>query len=461
MPTTTTLDLSEILSDVQGNILRGYRSNAAAYVFLSVHDAAEAKAWLADLAAQVTTANVKPPQRTLNLAVTYPGLRALGLPPRSLASFPEAFRDGMAKRSALLGDAGDNAPGRWHAPFREKDDLHLMVLIAGQDADSVSQRVEELQQGLWQAGLHEVAPPLNAHRLDDDHEHFGYKDGMSQPGVLGVHEEGGVGEGALQDGRWRPLQPGEFLLGLPDEDGGPPVLPDPPELGQGGSYLVLRKLQQDVAEFRRLLSATARRLGVSDDTVAAKLMGRWRDGTPLTLRPEGPDPALAGDKRANNRFTFTSDTDGFRCPVGAHIRRANPRGSLGFGGLLERRHRIIRRGMPYGPPLPEGAEDDHRDRGLVFACYQADIERQFEFIQAHWLGDGNAFALGTDRDPLIGDPGDGSRRLRIEGQPPRFVDALQQTVRVRGGAYFLVPGISALCYLSRLPAPGAAPAAVS
>jgi Dyp-type peroxidase family len=209
-------------------------------------------------------------------------------------------------------------------------------------------------------------------------------------------------------------------------------------------------MEQDVAEFRRLLAATAQMLGVDPELVAAKLMGRWRDGTPIALRPSGPDSAVADNKRVNNRFTFADDADGVRCPIGAHIRRVNPRGSLGFGGLLERRHRIIRRGMPYGDPLPEGAENDHGDRGLLFACYQADIERQFEFIQSQWANDGNVFGLGVDRDPLIGDPSSGSGRMRIEGRPPRFIDAFQRTVRVRGGAYLLVPGISALIHLSRL-----------
>jgi Dyp-type peroxidase family len=444
---TTRLDLY----DIQGNIVRGYGSRAAAYVFLSVHDAAAAKAWLADLAPQVTTAAVNPPQRTLNVAVTYPGLRALGLPAASLATFPRAFRDGMASRSALLGDTEQSAPQRWHPPFHDPDDLHLMVLVAGHDAARVDQRVEELQQGFWQAGLREVADPLKAHRLERNREHFGYQDGISQPGVRGIAGENGA-DGS-RNLPWPPLQPGEFILGLPDEDGAAPDLPDPPELARNGSYLVVRKLEQDVAGFRRQLAEAAAALGLSEELVAAKLVGRWRDGTPLTQRPQGPDEDLATDKRVNNSFTFDTDPDGYNCPIGAHIRRANPRGSLGFGGELERRHRIIRRGLPYGPPLAADAPGDSGNRGLVFACYQADIERQFEFIQAQWLNDGNTFGLGADRDPLIGDPNGGSGIMRFEGRPPSFVDALQRTVTVRGGGYFLVPGISALSLLSRLPDP--------
>jgi Dyp-type peroxidase family len=446
----TTLQLE--LDDIQGNILRGYGAHATSYVFLSVHDAAEAKAWLADLIPQITTADVPPPDVALNIAVTHAGLRALRVPPDALGTFPAAFTEGMAERSSVLGDTGANAPARWEAPFRADDALHLMVIVAGRDAGKVSQRVEELQQELWQAGLCEAAPPLVAHRLTGDREHFGYQDGMSQPGVLGLHEEGGEGEGAYDDGAWRPLQPGEFILGMPDEDGVPSMLPEPAELACNGTYLVLRKLQQDVPGFRRLMYHAAEHTGMPLELVAAKVMGRWPDGTPLTLR-DSPDPALASDKQRNNRFTYVDDVEGYRCPVGAHIRRANPRASLGFGGVLERRHRIIRRGMPYGPPPPPDGPDDGVERGLAFVCYQADIERQFEFIQSQWLNDGNVFALGNDRDPLIGDPGGGSHRMRIEGHPPVFVDALQHTVTVRGGAYFLVPGLRGMRFVSQLPDP--------
>jgi Dyp-type peroxidase family len=435
------------LNDIQGNILSGYGAHATTYVFLTIHDAAEAKAWLGDL--QITTADEPRPEVAVNVAVTHAGLRVLGVPPRALATFPAAFTEGMANRESVLGDTGDNAPARWEAPFRADDPLHLMVMVAPRDAAKVRQRVEDLQQGLWQAGLCEAAPPLVAQRLIGDHEHFGYQDGMSQPGVLGLHEEGGEGEDAWEDGHWRPLEPGEFILGMPDEDG-LSSLPEPSELSRNGTYLVFRKLHQDVAQFRRLIKHTSQQVGMSSERVKAKLMGRWTDGTPLALSDK-PNPAIATDKKRNNRFTYVDDVDGSRCPLGAHIRRANPRASLGFGGVLERRHRIIRRGMPYGSPLPPDADDDGAPRGLAFVCYQADIARQFEFIQSQWLNDGNVFALGSDRDPLVGDPGGGSRRMRIEGRPPKFVDALQETVIVRGGAYFLVPGVGGLRFLSQLP----------
>ena len=133
-----------------------------------------------------------------------------------------------------------------------------------------------------------------------------------------------------------------------------------------------------------------------------------------------------------------------RCPLGAHIRRTNPRDALGFDGLLSFRHRIIRRGMPYGAPLAsEAAEDDHVDRGLIFVCFNASISRQFEGIQAQWLNDGNVFHLGHDSDFLMGDP-HGTGKMTVEGDPPFFLGPQGPFVTTRGGEYLFVPGMGAL-----------------
>jgi hypothetical protein len=199
--------------------------------------------------------------------------------------------------------------------------------------------------------------------------------------------------------------------------------------------------------------------------VAAKLVGRWPDGTPVAVRPDAPDPDLAGSRETANAFDFRDDALGLACPRGAHVRRMNPRGALPFDGKLVNRHRIIRRGLPYGPELPPGAPEDGVERGLIFACYQVDIERQFEFIQANWINDGNVFGLGGDRDPITGtapaasEAGDHRlRKMTIPGRPPFFVSPLPDVVTVRGGEYFLVPGIDGLRHLAttaeQAPAPG-------
>ena len=182
--------------------------------------------------------------------------------------------------------------------------------------------------------------------------------------------------------------------------------------------MVWRKLHQDVAGFRAQLARQAQHLGLDEELVAAKLVGRWRDGSPLVLRPDGPDPALGDDKRRANDFRYGDDQLGLRCPRGAHVRRANPRDTLGWEGRLTARHRILRRGMPYGPALAEGEPDDGEARGLLFVCLQASIARQFEIVQSQWCNDGNAFGLGREADPITG-PAGGEVRHIIEGDPPQ------------------------------------------
>ena len=157
---------------------------------------------------------------------------------------------------------------------------------------------------------------------------------------------------------------------------------------------------------------------------------------------------MADDDR-NNAFSYTTDGDGLRCPVGAHVRRANPRDSLPFEGKLVNRHRLIRRGIPYGDPLPEGASDDGKDRGVIFMCLQASIARQFEFIQGQWLNGGNAFTLGEDQDVLVGaQDADGPHKMTVPGNPPFFFGPLRRVVTVKGGEYFFVPGINGLQFLA-------------
>ena len=226
-----------------------------------------------------------------------------------------------------------------------------------------------------------------------------------------------------------------------------PPAPTPDVLGRDGTYVVYRKLRQDVGAFRRLLKEGSRGFPGGEERLAAKLLGRWRDGTPVELSPDRPDPALAADPHRNNDFRYADDGDGLRCPVGAHIRRANPRDTFGFGEKLINRHRIIRRGLPYGDPLPGGAEDDGADRGVVFMCLNASIGRQFEFIQAQWFNDGNPFGLGNDQDIILGNH-DGTGKMTIEGRPPHFVYPLPRLVTVCGGEYFFMPGVAALRFLA-------------
>ena len=233
----------------------------------------------------------------------------------------------------------------------------------------------------------------------------------------------------LSGGHWRPIRAGEFILGYPDEENVLPDAPTPDQLATNGSFLVYRKLHQDVAAFRAQLAQAAQLYPGGEELLAAKIVGRWRDGTPIDLSPEHPDPAIVADGDRNNAFSYGTDGDGLRCPVGAHVRRANPRDSLPFEGKLVNRHRLIRRGIPYGDPLPEGADDDGQDRGVIFMCLQASIARQFEFIQGQWLNGGNAFTLGEDQDVLRRGTGRG-RAAQDDG--PGQPAVLRRTVAAGG-----------------------------
>jgi len=443
------------LHDVQGNVLRGYTLPHAAYVFVDVHDAAGGRAWLAGLRAEITPGMPWPPgggpDRTLNVACTFAGLRALGVPPRLLRTFPPEFRAGMAARAAALGDAGEDAPARWD-PELSGPSPHLLLVAYDVDRPSLKRRCRA-----WRAELERPGSGLGVRHLvlggllhrgsgGMHREHFGFADGFSQPDVRDGHAGPREGEGtALRLGRWRAVAPGEFVLGYRDEDGEEPVAPAAP-LGRNGSFVVVRKLEQHVGRFRAFVRDAAGGDPQRERWLAARVVGRWADGTPLALRPDAPDPALVADRARLNRFGYADDPGGLRCPVGAHVRRANPRDGLGWQGRLTKRHRIIRRGMSYGPALPHGAADDGVPRGLMFVCYQASIARQFEFIQRRWIGDGNALGAGAARDFLLGGPDPGGRFV-IPGGPdgsPLVLAPQPRFVTLRGGDYFFAPSLTAI-----------------
>ena len=451
----TELDLPRI----QGFVVRGYRLPSAGYLFLRIDDVTRAAAWIAEITEDVLTAAPwsQKPDSGVNVAFSYSGLRALGLPDAALAGFPEEFRQGMAARADLLGDYGDSAPANWEGGLGTAD-IHVLVMISAVHRDALDAHDRRLRASIERSGgLTVVYDDLGA-ALPGGVEHFGYADGFAQPSIEGSGVPALPGQGApLQGGQWRPIRAGEFILGYADEEGVLPGAPPPDELSANGSYLVYRKLRQDVAEFRSRLAASARLYSGGEELLAAKIVGRWRDGTPVDLSAAGPDPAIVADEQRNNAFGYSGDGDGLRCPIGAHVRRANPRDSLPFEGQLVNRHRLIRRGIPYGEPLAPGSADDGNDRGVIFMCLQASIARQFEFIQSQWLGGGNAFGLGEDQDVMLG-PQDGTppKKMTIPGNPPFFLGPLSRVVTVKGGEYFFVPGINGLQFVAAAAGGGAA-----
>jgi Dyp-type peroxidase family len=415
-------------ADLQGNILCGYgqRYPHGAFLFFRIDRPRDFGRWLAAHLGSITTAVPwdHPPASTLNVALSFTGLDRMGVRFEVLASFPPDFREGMAARAGRLGDTGESDPGGWD---KRLTGLHgVLTCVAKQNAVRDDRR-EELKAEAREAGL-TIVCEQDTDVSEDQREHFGFVDGISQPAIddpkAGPKERGDV-----------PVKPGEFVLGYVDEGG--LIARAPKAIGRNGSYMVVRKLEQNVHGFRDFLREEAG----SDrmEWLAAKMVGRWPDGTPLVQSPHAPGSSTAErDRRQLNNFTYSGDSDGFRCPIGAHIRRANPRDSLDPDWQFTNRHRIIRRGMPYT------ANDGTEERGLVFVCFQASIERQFEFVQSQWMGDGNAFGLGADPDFIAG-PSEG--KMTIQGNPPRFVP-MHSFITTRGGEYFFAPGIAALQHLA-------------
>jgi Dyp-type peroxidase family len=362
----------------------------------------------------------------------------------------------MAARASLLGDEGDSAPEVWEPPLG-RSEIHVLVMISAADRGALDAHDARLRASIGEAGGLTILADQLGTALPHNGEHFGYADGFAQPDVEGAGDRSRAGGGApLGEGKWRPIRAGEFILGYLDEEGVEPRAPTPDAVAANGSFLVYRKLYEDVWRFREQLAGAAALHPGGEELLAAKVVGRWRDGTPLALSPDRADPALVADAGRNNAFAYADDATGLRCPIGAHVRRANPRDSLPFEGKLVNRHRLLRRSIPYGEALPAGAADDGKDRGVLFLCLQASIARQFEFVQSQWLNGGNAFGLGADQDVLLGpQDGKGPNKMTVPGQPPFFFGPLQRVVTVRGGEYFFVPGINGLEFIASAAASGA------
>jgi Dyp-type peroxidase family len=431
-----------MLADVQGNVICGYGSPFAHYVFARVTDAAAARRWLADRLDHVTynaSWEDNRPEHTFNVAFTHRGLMALGVPAERCEGL-DAFSRGMGARAEALGDP---LPAGWQTGLRE---THVLITLTAWDPEHLGALRAEHEERLAGplSGL-AVADTQPAAALPGAREHFGFGDGFSQPSIAGAVTGPRNGEGTLTRWRrWRDLALGEFILGYRDEGGLEPAAPAG-DLGKSATFMVVRKLEQDVPAFRTYVREQARRYGRDETWIAAKMMGRWPNGSPLARYPDSPGPEASTDREHTNRFRYADDPDGRGCPVGAHVRRANPRDALGWQGRLTQRHRILRRGMSYGPPLADGVtEPDGDERGLMFVCFQSSIERQFEFVQRQWLGDGNVFGLEDDRDPVaVGTPAEGGQMV-IQGSPPLFLSGLPRFVTLRGGDYFLLPGRAGL-----------------
>jgi Dyp-type peroxidase family len=456
------------LREIQGLVTSAYpRSPAARFVLFAVEDAADARAALLQLADRVTFADEidqliraggHAPQESptdLNIVFTSPGLVALGVPDDRLRDFSREFREGMvtSHRQRILGDldGSESDPLRWLWGGTRNPPVHGALLLYAADEPLLDSYVHDVLNEL--SGVRIVRTLLTV-SLSESREHFGFQDGIASPWVDGLHRPRGPRD---------QLAAGEILLGHPDLTG----VPEPyPTLGRDGSYLVMRQLVQDV---EGLWSALRTAVGDADAVRwAAKMNGRWPDGTPLVRSPDGP----AGDP--SDDFGYRDDSVGLRCPFGAHIRRTNPRDGFGpsaDGSIdLVKRHRLLRRGRSFGLPavaetwpdgippvtLANGRPDENGEHGLIFACLGASLARQFEFVQQTWLNNPKIAGL-SENDPVAGQlaptlsasdgftftvPGPGvNRRIVLP----------QKYVRCIGGAYFFVPGRAGLLAIASGP----------
>jgi Dyp-type peroxidase family len=433
------------LDDIQSGVLRARPTPyAATYIVLRIDDRNAGRELMRRVSRVVTSAaNPASPlaDTWVSVALTYHGLKALGVPQHSLDSFAWEFRQGMAARARELGDIGESSPVNWEKPLGTPD-VHVVLVAVSTASDSL-----EAVLGPARKTYHEL-PGIRAiwrqdcHALPTETEPFGFRDGISHPVIEG---SGTPGSNPME----QPLAAGEFVLGYRDELGGIQTT-EPELLGRNGTYVVFRKLHQRVAAFRSYLKQNATS-PEDEELLAAKIMGRWRSGAPLALCPFHDDPELGADSSRRNRFLYKDDdAAGFKTPAGSHIRRTNPRDSSVAGAV--RLHRMIRRGTAYGTLLPEGVlEDDGKDRGLMFAFVGAHIGRQFEFVQSQWINDGVFIGANDAKDPITGANDGTMSSFTIPRKPVRRkLQGLPRFVIRRGGEYCFMPGLQALRWLAEL-----------
>ncbi|NKC17206.1 MAG: peroxidase [Gammaproteobacteria bacterium] len=531
------------LNDIQSNVTRAYgRFNFpfARYFFLHIEETAAGRAFVDQVREKVNTAArwtpESRPQVTLNIGFTFLGLLRLALPTRSLQGMPAEFIDGMKARAFILGDRDEGKVSaddegwcaHWDPIWRanrsgqgQGEDVHVWISMNAQAEPWSDRPVKALEaQTDW---LRERCAALGNkvrilatngpngdqeyqaanvvfETLPDDKkiptrkEHFGFTDGIGDPvfeGQIPAAEMAtrvvGRGKWMDQESGWVPLATGEFILGHPDESQELPPAAVPEDLTHNGTFMVYRKLHENLGSFRQVLDEEAARYGTvmgveadeAKETLMAKMAGRWPDGVPLsrvptyeawkTFRETKGFCATEPLKRVEayeayfksiepSDFRYGDDMEGIKCPLGAHLRRVNTRDYLDPSNRpdganpaattqLNKRRRILRRGLPYGPTaLGEG--DDTTEQGVIFMAICANIFRQFEFVQQQWIQYGLDFNLGNHTCPMLGNHTHHKRYVipaaPASGKPPYVMSNLKTFVETRGGDYFFVPSLTAL-----------------
>jgi Dyp-type peroxidase family len=482
------------LDDIQGLLRFGYKHQTqASFLLLQVKDSEAARAWLGSVPVNSAATVEPPPETALQLALSCAGLQALGVAEDIVGAFSAEFVLGLGRDSSQarrLGDVGANAPERWQWGAGQRVPHVLVMLYARPGRLAAFQQLIEAQC----ANGFEILVTLSTSDMDGI-EPFGFVDGISQPKLDWERTRAVRDQEQLAYSNLSCL--GEYLLGYPNEYGGYtdrplldpqrdpqallPCAEDRPlqaDLGRNGSYLVLRQLRQDVHGFWQFVNAQAAGDATARERLAAAMVGRTMQGEPVVAST----PDL-------NTFDYQADPQGVRCPLGAHVRRANPRnadlpsGKPGLFSWLKRTlgldahareqdlvastrfHRMLRRGREYGVPVSidqalSGVASSS-ETGLHFICLGANLARQFEFVQSAWLASTRFDGLRHESDPLLG-----TREPAVDGSPTNEfslpqaqgpdlrLSGLPQFVTVLGGAYFFLPGIRALRYLASARAKG-------
>jgi len=436
------------LDDIQATVLR-YRPEPyyGTHALLHINDAHAGRELLRRLAPYIASADDwwQADDTWTAVALSYTGLVALGVPQDSLRSFPQAFRQGMAARAEQLLDDGADDPQHWEPPFGSGA-IHLGVSIFSDAQDTWRDALETARQQFQGLAGVTLLMMQDFGAQPGSRNSLGYKDVISQPAIEGSGVDPLPGQG-------RPIKAGEFILGYPGEAGVALPMPQPDVLGRNGTFLGIRKYQSRVGAFNRFLQEHAQ-TAEERELLAAKLMGRWRSGAPLTLAPAHDDPALGADPQRNNDFTYANDPHGRQVPFGAHMRRLNPRDT--HLALLTdvNLHRIIRRGTTYGAPYDPCATSEHDDevpRGIYFIFLSAKAMETIEFLQQEWINDGNFMNLDDERDPIIGLQEGEQATFTIPQEPVRRrIHGIETFNVLRGGEYLFMPGLSALRWLAEL-----------
>ena len=448
------------LSDIQGLILRGLGQSMVRHLVLKVTNGPSARVALGAMAMSGTRGpkithgadwGSEKPASGITVGLTATGLAALGLPEASIHSFPTDYLEGAVARAPSVGDWDYNAPEEWGA-LSDPDNVHLLFSVYASTPVDLDAACKEVTDSLA-SGCTITTTFDGAVFADHPNKvHFGYRDNISQPIINGDPVS------SPPDGPQDLAPPGEFLLGYESQFGGVWLdVPQPPALGINGSFSAFRVLEQNVAGFELFIEEVAAQAKFDKELVAAKVVGRWRNGVALV---EAPGPSMPPDptrgQPLNNYGYEALDPAGLRCPVGAHMRRGNPRDQpmlpLGDGG----RRRVMRRGIPYGPEWHAGDPPDSVARGLLGHFIGASLTLQFETVMGEWLNRGMTNPDITDtNDVLIGvHQNPNTFTIPIAPNEPPLnvpVNDLQFTF-TRGCIYAFLPSLTALRWIGELPA---------